>query len=158
MTAPVTSYTTTDSVRGCLGITDNEMSDSMLSDMGLGIAVISELEEWLPDHSTNWTAFSAASPSTTETAIGRSIRLYCSWTGAMFAIKSYLAIPHEVSDGKSSMARFAAETPKHMEKTAAQMSNKYRLKILDLLDTPVSSASVMGKASPSYDPITNAST
>lgn len=155
MTAPVTSYTTTDSVRSCLGTTDNEMSDEMLNDMGLSISVLSELESFNPTHLADWAASKGGAATADELAIGRNIQLFCNWAGAYYAVHAYLAIPQEISDGKASMARFATDTPERMLDLARKMKNKYQQALVTLSgDTSYSAASVMGKASPSFDPVT----
>ena len=159
MTAPITSYSTTDAVRACLGVTDNEMSDTMLLDMGLSIAVLIDLESFLADHSNRWLAAKGASPTADQINIGRNLELYCNWTGAAHAIKAYLAIPQEISDGKASIKRFSTDSPKRALLEANNMSNRYKTALEGLTGTTAySAASPMGAASPSYDPITGVDT
>jgi len=154
MTLPVTSYATTDEVRACIGVTDNEMPDDMLMDMSLGLSIISDLESWLSDHVTHWTAYKAATPTAAETLIGRHIQLYCQWAGAYFATLAYLAIPHQITDGKSAVSRFSKDDATRIKKIASGMRDKSRSAIQESLGTATSAASVMGTASPLFDPVT----
>lgn len=158
MSAPVTNYSTTDAVRACLGITDNEMSDADLDAMDLDVSVLAELEDWLPTHSVHWAASKGAAPTATEIAVGRRISLYVNWIGALHAIRAYLAVPHEISDGKAKISRFAKEGATLMEEKARRVSGKYKNEIQKLNGVTPSTATVMGLAKPSFDPITGVTT
>ena len=107
MTAPITAYTHTDAVRACMGVTDNEMSDEMLLDMGLSIAVISDLEAFLPNHEDVWNSSKAQNATANQILAGRYIELFCSYDGANRAMDALLAIPQEISDGKARISRFS---------------------------------------------------
>lgn len=158
MTAPVTSYTTTDEIRAALGVTDNEMSDEMMYDALLGQLVLSDLEQWLSDHQTRWTAYKGATPTADEILVGRNIVFYCQWTGAYYAAKAWLSIPQQISDGKSSLARYNTDKIMELSSAANKMRGKFRKAIEDSLGTYVGAASVMGRASPAFDPVTGETT
>jgi len=154
MTLPVTSYATTDEVRACIGVTDNEMPDDMLMDMSLGLSIIADMEVWLDDHAARWTAYKGGSPTSQAILIGRHIQLYCQWAGAYFASLAYLAIPHQITDGKAAMSRFSKDDASRIKKLAAGMRDKSRSAIQVSLGTDTAAASVMGSASPLFDPVT----
>lgn len=47
---PVTLYTDSDAIRGCLGVTDNELLDEMIVGAQVALELEADLDDWLPDH------------------------------------------------------------------------------------------------------------
>lgn len=58
---PVTPYTNTDAIRGCLGVTDDELLDEMIVNARFDLQLESDLDQWLPGHSLLKDAADAAS-------------------------------------------------------------------------------------------------
>ncbi len=61
MSLPVTPYTNTDAIRGCLGVTDNELLDEMIVSARFDLQLEMDLDQWLPGHSSLKDAADAAS-------------------------------------------------------------------------------------------------
>lgn len=157
MTAPITSFTTTDKVRACMGVTDNELSDNALLDMGLSLSVRLDLEEILDDPDALWAASNASGATKTDKQIGKYIELFCSWDGAYRALAALLAIPQQHNDGKASISRFAVKdqlesAQRRIQATAAEYRN--RLRSLANNNAKSSVVTPAGLAKPSYDPVT----
>lgn len=57
----VTPYTNTDAIRGCLGVTDNELLDEMIVSARFDLQLEIDLDQWLPGHSSLKDAADAAS-------------------------------------------------------------------------------------------------
>ncbi len=57
---PVTPYSNSDAIRGCLGVTDNELTDEMISDSQYGLEIELHLDGWLPNHDELYRAATAA--------------------------------------------------------------------------------------------------
>lgn len=66
---PVTPYTNTDAIRGCLGVTDNELLDEMIVDSRFALQLEMDLEEWLPGHASLQVAATAASDAVTASQL-----------------------------------------------------------------------------------------
>lgn len=47
---PVTLYTDSDAIRGCLGVTDNELLDEMIVGAQVALELETDLDGWLPSH------------------------------------------------------------------------------------------------------------
>ena len=47
---PVTLYTDSDAIRGCLGVTDNELLDEMIVGAQVALELEADLDDWLPSH------------------------------------------------------------------------------------------------------------
>lgn len=62
----VTPYTDSDAIRGCLGVTDNELLDEMVIAAQYDLELQLNLGEWLPDHSSIGAAADAASAAVNE--------------------------------------------------------------------------------------------
>lgn len=58
---PVTPYTNTDAIRGCLGVTENELLDEMIVNARFDLQLETDLDQWLPGHSLLKDAADAAS-------------------------------------------------------------------------------------------------
>lgn len=90
------SHTSTEKVRGALGVTAREISDNQLDDLILSTRLDQDLMQWIPDHST------LLYTSEQET----SMTLYCTAFCALEVCKRMaLLSAQRVSDGKSEVER-----------------------------------------------------
>lgn len=150
-------YTDTSAVRGAIGLTDNEVTDDMIVDSRLDLELESDLYEWLPTHEDVWEAGSAVAATADEKMQKTWLRLYSKWFVASKLAAMILAMPQMISDGKAEMRRFQQlDLQKVLDNAIAEMM-KYR----DKLDAAVNGSTVgtaptlVGLATPSYDPVTN---
>lgn len=157
MTTPITAYTTADAVRGAIGLTDNEVTDTMLVDQNLPVALLLELDSWLATHKSIYAAGVVNSPTADAVTQVGLLRLFSMWWCASKAAKMVLAVPEKITDGKAEMKRFSKIDFAAISDEAMQQANLYKTKLQEELGTTVSTTShqVMGSASPDYDPVTN---
>lgn len=158
MSLAVSNYTNADAIRGAIGLTDNEVTDAMLKDQNLSVALMLELDTWLPTHKAIYQAGRVDVPSSAELAQFGMLRLYSMWWCACRAAKMVLAIPEKISDGKAEMKRFNDLDLEAIAVEACGMATRYQNQLQEELGetvTAASSHSIMGSASPDYDPVTN---
>ena len=96
-------------------------------------------------------------PSADEFTQFSLLRLYSMWWCAYRAASMVFAIPEKISDGKAEMKRFNSIDLEGIADEALLQANKYKVKLQEALGSAVvtSSYSLMGSASPDYDPVTN---
>jgi len=156
MAEPIGPYTTTDAIRGGIGVTDNEITDAMLVDQQLELELEVDLATWLPTHATLYAAGMGQSATDSEKLIAAHITLYAQWYCTSAAIDYMrLALPQMISDGKDELRRFTELDLDAISSKAAGRRDKHRsaLEELALSETPTSSVSVMERAVPDYDPV-----
>lgn len=154
----ITDYTTGQKASNAIGITNNEITASMISGQDLDITLLADLNEWLPDHATIWATYQGT-PTAEEELKGMYLQLYSQWFVATRLAEMWLAMPQRISDGKEDMRRFAELDLEELVAMAKARRDGYRNKLL-LLEDPdsVTTLSLMSSASPSRDPVTNIST
>lgn len=100
-------YTTADAVRGALGLTSSELTDSMLFDQQLGAELEVDLYRWIPTHADLHAAGKASGATDVQKIKALYLELYAQWFIAKRALTvMQLAIPQMIGDGKSEMQRF----------------------------------------------------
>jgi hypothetical protein len=153
--AALTNYTDTTTVRGLLGVGPIEVPDAMLQDMRLEDRVLVDLAEWLPTHTTlysTWTGNEAPEPDVTY---ARLLRLFVGYYCAAQVAAFQLAIPQAVSDGKNALKRFEGVDVEALAGRMAGEAAYYRQRLEAALASKQPSKLVlMGRAVPSYDPVT----
>lgn len=157
MSKPLTNYTTTDAVRGAIGLTDNEVTDEMLVDQNLSAALLLELGVWLPTHKAIYEAGRINAPTADALTQYNMLRLYSMWWCACRAAKMVLAIPEKISDGKAEMKRFNTLNLEGIAEEACGMATRYQIQLQEELGETIDTSgySLMGSATPAYDPVTN---
>lgn len=94
----ILSYTTTDKVRGALGLTEREVTDSQMDNLDLALRLEADLTAWIPLHSQ-------VMYSPDQQAV-RYFSLYCTAFCSLEVCKRLaLLSTKRVSDGKSEMER-----------------------------------------------------
>lgn len=154
--AALGDYTTTEAVRGCLGVDLNDMPDHYMVDSKLDVELKLDLDGWLPTHAALYAAGVAPGATAADVAKGVRIALYAQWFCAAEMAKRPLSVPQITTDGKAQIDRFKVD----LEKVAALATFKvsqYRAE-LDLLVNgtaiPTGVISYVGIGVPSQDPIT----
>jgi len=109
MSEAITAYTTTDAIRGAIGLTDNEVTDAMLVDQNLALELENDLLGWIPTHATLYAAGLDSGASAAEKQQAALLILYSQWFCAAQALTVMtLSIPQAIADGKDEMKRFQA--------------------------------------------------
>lgn len=150
-------YTTSESVRAALGITEREVSDAQMSALNLDIQVELDLDIVYPDHATAKTDAEGGSATDGQVRIFRLIRMYCQYQGACLMLPGFQnLIPQKLSDGGFEMQRFAKDD---LDKTKAEiygLRDKYKLALELVLDTDADSPTpIMATSTPQFNPVTN---
>ena len=150
------SYTTTEAVRGCLGVDEDDIPDAYMVDSKLDVELTVDLDSWLATHAALYAAGTAVSPTAEEAAIAAKISLYAQWFCALELANRPMTLPQNNSDGKAQFTRFKVDFAKVAELAAAKVA-KYRAALAEDVGsggtaTPV--ISLLSVGVPSVDPIT----
>jgi hypothetical protein len=156
MSEAITAYTTTDAVRGAIGLTPSDLPDSVLTGQQLGLELEADLLEWLGTHATLYAAGMASGATATAKLIAAQIQLYAQWYCASSVINQMvLGIPFRISDGKSEMQRFDSVDLEDLAMRVNAKRDTYRNLLAEGQgQTAVTSASIMQSGIPDYDPVT----
>lgn len=136
-------YTTVASIRATIGVDDNDISDSMILDRNLHLAMLERLSDIMPTHED---AFDAS--ETNE----RRLTLWCQYFGALQLLEdTSLGIPQKIQANNDQLSRFAVDFE--------ELKNSLRKKITDLENkllgkTSAAAVTIMGISQPSYNPVT----
>ena len=153
--ADILDYTTTQAVRGALGLTDNELTDAFLLDQGIDVALSADLYTWLPDHEAIWLRSISAAATPEDLQAGRLLQLYSLWFCAATAADMWLAVPQRISDGKEDLRRFTNLDFEKLSESAKEKALYYRDELKKLLNPNYSSGpTLVGGVKPGYDPVT----
>lgn len=157
MTA-ITSYTTTEAVRSCLGIDKSDCPDSYMVDSNLELELLVDLDSWLPTHATIFAEGNAASPTADQKKYRNVLCLYSQWFGAYQIAIRPLTFPQIITDGKNQINRFPKADLERIAALAASKMAQYK-GILDEEvngNTATSTLPIILVSSPDTDPVTEA--
>ena len=154
--AQVTSYATTEAIRGCLGIDEQDCPDRVIIDSRLELELEVDLDGWLSAHDTLYAAGILSGATADEKRVKNYILLYAQWFCAYEMASRFLLTPQIVSDGKNQINRFAKIDLDKVKDLAAARMAKYKT----LLDEDVNGAvtsipSLLAISVPEFDPVTN---
>ena len=157
MSEAITAYTTTDAIRGAIGLTDNEVTDAMLVDQNLALELENDLLGWIPTHATLYAAGLDSGASAAEKQQAALLILYSQWFCAAQALTVMtLSIPQAIADGKDEMKRFQAMDLEALMERAVAKRNRYKEQLQNTEGTTSpTSVSIMAKGIPEYDPVSN---
>ena len=150
------SYTTTQAVRGCLGVDANDVRDAYLVDSKVDLELSLDLDDWLPNHAVLYSAGTTGSPTAAQVAIANRITLYAQWFCTLEVANRPLTVPAITTDGKAQIDRFKVDLAKVAELAAAKVA-KYKAELDDSVNnvTPVAPyADFVSVAAPGADPVT----
>ena len=154
--AQVTSYATTEAIRGCLGIDQHDCPDRVIIDSRLELELEVDLDGWLDTHTALYEAGILSSATADAKRVKNYILLYSQWFCAYEMASRFLLTPQIVSDGKNQMNRFSKIDLDRVKDLAAARMSKYKT----LLDEDVNGAttsvpSLLAISVPDFDPVTN---
>lgn len=165
MARPVLDYTSYDDIRAVLGVSEDEIEDTTLSlslyEFGLA-AEIREVALTLDSDLVIVSAIEADDRTTEEANLYESAYLFSTLSVAKQLLTSLpLFSPKEITDGKASMSRYAANpyeaTMKRVESDYLRYKNALTTAYASYKLTTASARSVlvyMGISTPSTNPIT----
>lgn len=153
----VVGYTGTASIRACLGIDESDCPDRIIVDSGMDLELISDLDSWLPTHSTVDSEGKAALATSDQKANRSHLLLYSRWFCAKEIAARPLLFPKSTSDGKAKIERFSNYDPDKIVSFASSRAAKYKnLLSAAILGGSGSSEviSPLGVSSPDIDAVT----
>jgi ABC-type phosphate transport system auxiliary subunit len=149
--------TTSDSIRGVLGVDEEEVPDQVMNDVNLAEQLEIDIESWLADPITTVvTEGNAGGATDTQLKRLKLLKLHAQFRGAIL-IFSHLrsGTAQETSDGQNTLKRRAQDLERLLPELE-QMAAKYQVLLMDLDGmTPAGAPTLAGKATPAYDPVTN---
>lgn len=154
-------HTTTQAIRASLGVTDKDVSDSQLTDLGLVEQLELELEEVYPDHVAAKAAAEDVGATATQIRVFKLVKLFCQYQAAVFALPGFQnLIAQKISDGGFEMQRFMKDDIGKTVSEIQGMRDKYKALLQTVVDSTNVPApfTVMVVAVPSYDPVTDEGT
>lgn len=135
-------YTTTDAIRSVVGVDDADIEDSLIVWQDMEAQMKMALEKFSTTHATD----------ILDAAKGPAIKLWCMWFGGLRIAESPTAVAKKFTTGKDEWERFDIDWDK------LRSLAKEKLAELQEEITPSTSSStpvsLMGKATPAYNPIT----
>lgn len=154
--ASLGTYTTTQAVRGCLGVDVDDCPDAYMLDSKVDLELKLDLDGWLPTHATLYTSGTTGSPTAAQTAISDRIKLYAQWFVALEFANRPLTVPHITTDGKAQIDRFKVDLSKVAGLAAAKVA-KYKGELDSLVGGGAITApyaNYVSVATPGSDPVT----
>lgn len=134
-------YTTTDKIRACIGCDDQDLPDAVVNGKELELLMLERLSDVYPTHETE-----------SSEAGERRLALWCMYFGALTLIEdSSLSIAQKIQSNTDQLSRFDID----FEKLKEELRRK--LAMVESKLTPAvygTVFSIMGKATPAYDPVT----
>jgi len=148
-------YTTTEQVRSSLGLTDNEVTDTMLESLDMEVYLYTNMYTWLPDHPARWATSQKPSPTPSEEQVGRLIEMFAQWYCASLLADMWLAFPQRLSDGKTDIRRFDSIDLEELSRKTRKLAASFKSQLLDEIGQKIAALGLAGSAPPSYDAVTN---
>ena len=151
-------YTTTDTIRAVLGLTDRELYDKQITDLGVEDLVSIELSGIFPDHDTLKNAVENNSATPEELFLWKVLLQYVKYEAAAFLLPQFqMLVVQKISDGDAENSRFQNNNLQDTIERILTMRDKYRNMLLELLEATIERPvfSVFATVTPGYDPVTN---
>lgn len=156
MTISIGNYTTSDKARAVAGVTDNEVRDTVISDMDLAEALAVDLYGWLPTHATVWADGDPSGSPTPAQTQGRSLlAIYASRFCALEILISSMHIPQQVGNGKDVAKRFTDDALEEAKNDLRAKLTALKADLLELIEpTVIEQSGLFARVSPAVDPVT----
>ena len=156
MSEAITAYTTTDAIRGAIGLTSSEVTDAMLVDQNLALELENDLLGWMPTPAALYAAGLASGATAPEKQQAALLVLYAQWFCAAQAMTLMtLSIPQSIADGKDEMKRFQSMDLGALMDRAVTRRDMYKGQLQNTEGTTSeTSVSIMARGIPDYDPVT----
>lgn len=139
-------YTDSVAIRSTIGLDENDLSDDILSSQNLDLQMVDRLEDFLPTYETVYDGSDAGE---------RRLTLWCQYYGALLLLENAsLGVPQKIQANNDQLARFQIDFEKVAETIRRRMVSLETKLIESVTGTAASSFSVMGKATPDFNPVT----
>ncbi len=149
-------YTTTEAIRAVLGVTDVEVEETQILNLGIDTQLELETDVVYSDHATVKAAVDANTATTDQQRVWKILQLFCQYQAAVFMLPGIqLLVAQKITDGDFEMQRFMKDSLQETEAKITELRDKYR----GLLNpTAYGSGALvhnpMMLATPTYNPVT----
>ena len=149
-------YTTTEAVRGCLGIDVDDCPDRYMVDSKVELELQLDLDTWLASHAALYSTGTQGTPTALQKAVAQRIELYAQWFIALEFTNRPLTIPQITTVGKSQIDRFKVDLSRLTQLAAAKVA-KYKGELQAAVEgkpATAAYANFVSVAVPGADPVT----
>lgn len=153
--ATLTPYTTTDAVRGALGVDATEIPDTRMVDRSLDVEMLLLVEKRGIDHAAVKAAAEAATPAAAAVTDYKLLCLGIMYLGAALIAESPIQFMLSIGDGKNQMKRFDGVDWADLAASLRAKADGLFGDMTTVTQPAPASFSLMGRATPTYDPVTN---
>lgn len=134
-------YTTTDKIRACIGCDEEDLPDAVVNGQELELLMLERLSDVYPTHETEATE-----------AGERRLALWSMYFGALTLIEdSTLSLAQKIQSNTDQLSRFDIDFERLKEELRKKLAMVESKLAPEVYGTPFS---IMGKATPAYDPVT----
>jgi hypothetical protein len=153
--ASLTPYTTTDAVRGALGVDAVEIPDARMVDRGLDTEMLLWASGKGLDHAAVKTAADAAPTGVVEQADYQRLCLAFMYLGASLVAESPIQFMLSIGDGKNQMKRYDGVDWAELAKSLRGKADSLLAGITTFVPPVAPGFKMMSRATPTTDPVTN---
>ena len=150
-------YTTTDRIRGALGVSENEISDQRIVDTAIEDQLTVRLSVIRPDHAAIKTAGEAVGATDAEKLLYKILQLYCMYFGAATMLNAAQTLLfQEVTDAETTNTRFKPNDISELIDNVMGQMGLYEGMLNDEYEQANGPGYMVASiASPAYNPVTN---
>lgn len=145
--------TSSETVRGVLGVEKEELPDSVFTDTNFSYELQILLEGWLPETISTVCSKAVSSQTGYDTKL-KLLKLCAQYAGALvISTHLNLGIAQQTSDGQNTFKR-REKSLKEIVQTALARAEEYKAQLLEAYNETAAATPVLfGSASPTYDPV-----
>lgn len=150
-----TLYTTTENIRAALGVSDRELSETVMLGLQLDLQLETALDIFVPTHAAIALAGAGAAEGSPEKKLWNQLQLLAQYEGAVILLDNLqLWSAQKISDGDAEMQRFSKDDLETLRINITERRNFYagRVNAELLVTAPMQH---LTRAAPGYDPVTN---
>lgn len=156
MSAAIGDYTNADKIRGALGLTPMDADDQYILGRDIDEEILISLYDWIPNHATFYTTWTAGGATEEEKHYARLLRKYSSFIGAFHLCSGLeLLIVQAIGDSKATAERFSNVDLIKLRAKIEGIAEGTRSDIIKSLSlsTETASASIFKSVPPASDPV-----
>lgn len=149
-------HTTTDAIRAALGLTDRELKDTQISDLGIESMLEIELSTVYPDHAGLAQKIQDSTATPEEAFVWKVLLQYEKYQCAVFLLPQIqMLVVQRISDGDAEMARFQTDNLQDTIDRITGMRDRYLNALDELMNRLQEFFNPFSTVAPDYDPVTN---
>lgn len=148
-------YVTADEIRAALGVTDREISDEFIVNLGMEDQLSLKLDEVYEDHETLYNAVAGNTATSDEQKLWKILKLYLRYEGAVCLLAQLQLITFKsITDGDVDMTRFGPDNLRDLTENLLGKRDEY-LTLLDPDYYTATQLTYLTAVTPALDPVTD---